>query len=93
MDFRHIFGAISLKKFFVENPKLMLKNLGQDGSGSAEFFTTDSLNDKEQNVRIEFSLGVLSFFFVNCKVREIQNLSKLIFSMIYTSLDRAHQTE
>jgi hypothetical protein len=41
----------------------MVKYLGQDGSGSAEILTTDSLNDKEQNVRIEFSLGAFSFFF------------------------------
>jgi hypothetical protein len=70
----------------------MLEYLGQDGSGSAEIFTRESLNDKEQNTRIKFSLEALSFFFVNCKVREIQNLSKFFFSMIYTSLDRARQT-
>jgi hypothetical protein len=37
----------------------MLEYLGQDVSGSAEIFTTDSLNDKEQNVRTGFSLGAL----------------------------------
>jgi hypothetical protein len=44
----------------------MLEYLGQGGSGSAEIFTRESLNDKEQNTRIKFSLGALSFFFVNC---------------------------
>ena len=76
MGYRHIFGAISLKKFFVENPKLMLEYFDQDESGSAEIFTTDSLNDKEQNVRIGFSLGALSFFFINCT-------KKLHFTHIY----------
>ena len=54
------------KKIFVENPNLMFEYLDKDKSGSAEIFTTDSLNDKEQNVRIGFSLGTISFFFVNC---------------------------
>jgi len=66
MGFQRIFGAISFKKIFVENPNLMFEYLDKDKSGSAEIFTTDSLNDKEQNVRIGFSLGTLSFFFVNC---------------------------
>ena len=66
MGFQRIFGAISFKKVFVENPNLMFEYLDKDESGSTEIFTTDSLNDKEQNVRIGFSLGALSFFFVNC---------------------------
>ncbi len=66
MGFQRIFGAISFKKVFVENPNLMFEYLDKDESGSAEIFTTDSLNDKEQNVRIEFSLGAHLFFFANC---------------------------
>jgi hypothetical protein len=66
MDFRRIFGTISLENVFVEKPKLGLEYLSQDKSGSLEIFTTDSEKDKEQNVRIKFSLEVLSFFFVNC---------------------------
>jgi hypothetical protein len=66
MGFQRIFGAISFKKVFVENSNLMFEYLDKDELGSAEIFTTDSLNDKEQNVRIGFSLGALSFFFVNC---------------------------
>ena len=62
MGFQRIFGAISFKKIFLENPNLKFKYLDKDESGSAEIFTTDSLNDKEQNVRIRFSLGALSFF-------------------------------
>jgi hypothetical protein len=57
----------------------MVEYLGQDGSGSAEIFTTDSLNDNEQNVLIEFSLGALSFFFVNCT-------KKLRFTHIYITV-------
>lgn len=53
-----------LKKVFDENPKLMLQYLGQYGSGSAEMFTTHSLNDKEQYVRIKFSLRAHLFSFV-----------------------------
>jgi hypothetical protein len=66
MGFRRIFGTISLKNFFVEKPKLRLEYLSQDDSGSAEIFTIDSLNDKEHNVRIGFSLGALSFFLIYC---------------------------
>jgi hypothetical protein len=69
-----------LKKVFGENPKLMLQYLGQYESGSAEMFTTHSLNDKEQNVRIEFSLGAPLFFFVNCT-------KKLQFTHIYNIVD------
>ena len=57
------------ESFFVKNPKLMLKYLGYDGSGSTEICTTDSLNDKEQNVQIKFSLRALSFSFVNCTIK------------------------
>ena len=66
MGFQRIFGAISFKKVFVENPNLMFEYLDKDEAGSAEIFTTDSLSDKEQNVGIGFSLGVLSLFFGNC---------------------------
>ncbi len=63
MGFRRIFGTISLKNVFVEKPKLRLEYLSQDESGSLEIFTTDSVKDKEQNVRNKFSLEALSFFF------------------------------
>ncbi len=66
MGFRRIFSMISLKKFYVEKPKLRLEYLSQDESGSLEIFTTDSVKDKEQNVRNKFSLEAFSFFFVNC---------------------------
>ena len=66
IDFRLIFGRISLESVFVEKPKLGLAYLSQDESGSLEIFTTDSGKDKEQNVRNKFPLEVLSFFFVNC---------------------------
>ncbi len=55
-----------LKTFFGEKPKLRLEYLSQDKSGSMEIFTTDSVKDREQNVRNKFSLEALSFFFVNC---------------------------
>jgi hypothetical protein len=66
MGFRRIFGTISLKNVFIEQPKLRLEYLSQDESGSLEIFTTDSVKDKGQNVRNKFSLEALSFFFVNC---------------------------
>jgi hypothetical protein len=65
----------------------MLEYLEQDESGSAEIFTTDSMNDKEQNVRIGFSLGALSFFFINCtkKLQFTHMLDRLIISIFLSN--------
>jgi hypothetical protein len=54
----------------------MFEYLDKDESGSAEIFTTDSLNDKEQNVRIGFPLGAFSFF--------LSIVQKTYDSLIYT---------
>ena len=81
MDFRRIFGTISLENVFVVKPKLGLEYLSPDESGSLEIFTTDSGKDKEQNVRNEFPLEVLLFFFVNCT-------KKLRFTHICTEITR-----
>jgi hypothetical protein len=84
MGFRRIFGTISLKNFFVEKPKLRLEYLSQDESDGLEIFTTDSVKDKEENVRNKFSLEAPSFFFVNCtkKLRFTHIFSHIIAKII-----------